>query len=76
MQGNRVLTPTPRSRIILDKMFDIFPELEVGQKGQIEIKGVITAERLEEFPDGNEMFIKTIEMKEAKLINAKNTRSS
>ena len=75
MQSNRTLPPTPKSRIILDKSFPIFAELEVGQKGQMQIRGSITAERLEEFPDGSDILIKTIEMQEAKLINAKNARN-
>jgi len=74
MQGSRTLQPIIKPRIILDKSFPITRELEVGDKGQVLITGVIDSERIDTQPDGTEIFIKTIRLENVELITNKTAR--
>ena len=75
MQGSRAFITRKKSRIILDKSFPIFNELNFGDKGSLKLTGVVDGERLEMFPDDIERAIKTIIIKDLVRITEKNIRT-
>jgi hypothetical protein len=74
MQSNRELTIVKRKpRIVIDKTFPVFQELNIGDKGQALIYGYIDAERIDEQGEA-EWLIKTVKIDKAELINNKQFR--
>ena len=74
MQGNRTLATRKKSRIIVDKSFPVYSQLNVGDSGQAIIQGIIDGERLDMIDD-IEQSIKTIRIKNMELINNKQQRA-
>jgi hypothetical protein len=70
MQGSRTLAQRHKTRIILNRSCPVFTQLEVGQTGQLSMKGAIEEERLESQSDGTELFVKTVKILKAELLNA------
>jgi len=74
MQGSRYFPIRRKARIIIDKSFPVFNDLEMGDKGQVLIDGVIEGERLEEQDDGTELYLKMIKFFDAQLTGVKPKR--
>lgn len=74
MESGRSLKSQPISRLILNKKFGITKEVDVGNTGQLRLRGTVEAERLGAMQDSEEQLIKTIYVKEAELIINKPTR--
>lgn len=74
MEGLRSYYQRNKPRIILNKTFPIFKELNVGDKGILRVSGIIEEERLEQQEDGSEYFIKVIKISKTELIENKATR--
>ena len=69
MQESRFFPIKKKAIIIFNKMFPIFSDVDVGDKGQIEITGIIEGEELEMQEEGSEIFIKNIRIEKAEIIN-------
>jgi len=75
MESNRTLVLKRRPKLILDKRFPVFRELNVGDTGQMIIDGKITAERQEFHEDGVDLIVKTLEVTKAEILTNKNARN-
>lgn len=76
MQGNRAFIIKRKPRVILDKSFAITKKLDVGDKGQLLINGIVEEERLEFQEDGVERFVKTIRLLKAEEIDERQARDN
>jgi hypothetical protein len=76
MYESRNISFKKKPRIILDKQFKEFNSFQVGDKGQCMIKGSIVSDRKEPDESGTEFLVKTVEINEIEIIDARDNRTS
>ncbi|MCK9370600.1 hypothetical protein M0R04_11880 [Candidatus Dojkabacteria bacterium] len=65
-----------KPRIILNKDFPIFNDIQVGEKGQCIIYGSIISDRKDAADDGTEYLVKTVEIDKVEAIEERVNRSN
>ena len=68
MQEGRTYTLRRRVKVILNKSFPIFRELDVGDKGLMSLVGIVEGKRIETQPDGTELIIQSINITQAEKV--------
>lgn len=68
MQEGRTYTLRKRVRVILDKSFPVFSELELGDKGLMSLTGTVEGQRIEIQPDGTELVVQSINIVQAEKV--------
>lgn len=64
-----------KSRLILDRRFAAFDELNIGETGQAEVSGVVDSERMEPRAPGDEVLIKTVKVASFEVIHRREYRA-
>ena len=69
MEEARLYYKRRKPRVILDRRFLIFKELNVGDKGQALFNGEIEAEEIENNEDASDLLIKTRKLDRIEKVN-------
>lgn len=68
MEEGRTYTLRKRVRVILNKSFPVFNELELGDKGLMSLVGLVEGQRIDIQPDGTELTIQSINITQAEKV--------
>jgi hypothetical protein len=63
-----------KTNLILNNLFSVVKNLNVGDKGQMLVKGIIESEELKNIFDDRQEYFKTILVKTAEVVNNKSRR--
>lgn len=64
-----------KPRIVFDRRFDIFDQLDVGEKGQLNIEAVVDSIKLEEIDgENNQHRLVTIMVNKAEIVDPRKVR--
>lgn len=73
MQEGRTYTLRKRVRVILDRSFSVFKELDVGDRGLMSLVGTIEGKRIEIQPDGIELIVQSVNIEQAEKVEVLST---